>query len=66
MTNFREELFKLSSKSVCHTCINIDKKCALVWKNCGTDSKIGKAFISSCTKYNVPLDEKPQGENKAS
>lgn len=56
-TNNREELFKISSKSICHKCSNIDKKCSLVAKVCETDSKIGKGFVAKCTKFNKPFDE---------
>ncbi len=51
MTTNREELFKISSKSICHQCKKIDEKCAMKWKNCQTDAKVGKAYVSSCTDF---------------
>ena len=62
MENFREELFKLSKKAICHGCSNIENKCAMVQKVCDTDAKIGKGYVSRCTKLNKPIDsEKEKG-----
>ena len=49
------EIFKESEKSLCHDCFNINEKCARVSKVCGTDSKIGRAFIERCSKFNKPI-----------
>jgi len=57
MKTNRDEPFKISKKSICHGCINIDQKCNFVWKNCETDSKEGKAFVSKCTKFNKPMSK---------
>lgn len=50
------EVFKESKKSICHKCKNIKEICdKLTMKNCETDKKIGKAFVSSCSKFNKHL-----------
>jgi hypothetical protein len=29
----------------------------MVWKTCGTDSKIGKSYVQACTKHNKDFDK---------
>jgi hypothetical protein len=49
------ETFKISKKSICHSCFNINEKCSMVHKSCNTDSKIGKSFVAKCSKYNKDM-----------
>lgn len=49
------DLFKKSNKSICHNCRNINEKCSLVTKVCGTDSKIGYSFVQKCSKFNKDM-----------
>ena len=48
----KREIFKHSSKSICHQCIYLDDKCekkVLMW--CKTDRKIQKAYVFKCDRY---------------
>ena len=47
-----DKYFKTSKKSICHDCFNVNEKCSMVEKCCGTDSKIGQSFVQSCTMFN--------------
>lgn len=46
------EIFKISKQSICRTCEKFNEICNLVtFKICGTDRKIGKAYVASCASY---------------
>lgn len=47
-----DKYFKTSSKSICHECFNINEKCSMIEKSCGTDSKIGQSYVESCSLFN--------------
>lgn len=52
------EVFKISKKSVCNSCFNINHECSLLsGKSCGTDTKVGYAFIESCSWLNKKITE---------
>jgi len=51
------EVFKKSLKSICHNCININEICSSINKTCGTDSKMGLAYIEKCSKFNKDITE---------
>lgn len=53
------EIFKLSDKSICKQCTKLKDTCANKYnKWCGTDPKIGKAFVKKCTGYNLNQGKK--------
>lgn len=62
------EIFKESKKSICHNCKNVNEKCykRVTQITCGTDSKIGKAFVEKCTSFNKPLGLKNYNKNTVS
>lgn len=68
MTNYSQEKFKQSKKSICKTCCNINSKCNLVVSmKCETDSTIGLSFVNSCNMYNADMSKpKNYSDNKVS
>lgn len=55
--------FKVSKKSLCHKCTNIEKTCNLRASIvCGTDSDVGLAFVMKCAHFNKPMEDKEDGE----
>ena len=57
MTNYSQEPFKISLKSMCLRCSNINERCSFVSKTCETDSKIGKGYVSRCSMFNKDMNE---------
>jgi len=46
------EIFKISPKSLCHSCDYLDDKCNnKVMIYCETDSKTKTAFVKKCDRY---------------
>lgn len=46
------EIFKQSLESLCQSCEFINRVCAnKVFITCGTDTKIGLAFVERCDQY---------------
>lgn len=59
----RYEPYKESAKSLCHKCFNLKEDCFNAPKTCGTDTKIGKSFVSKCGSFNKDLAEKKTEPN---
>ena len=58
--------FKLSKKSICHKCINIDEVCDMrVSISCGTDSKVAASFVETCSSYNKTIGESAKESGKS-
>lgn len=52
------EIFKESKMSLCNKCNNINETCNMnVSMSCGTDSKIGKAFVEKCNTFNKSMGQ---------
>lgn len=46
------EPFKISKKSLCHKCIYLNDECVTkVMMQCGTDSKVRKAYTIKCDRF---------------
>lgn len=58
------ELFKVSKKSICHSCKNIDIMCGQFSKICGTDNKEKLACVNSCAMFNKDIADNITRSNK--
>lgn len=55
------EVFKISKKSICHECSNINEVCNMkVSMTCGTDGPAGLAFVQRCGSLNKVIQGRPE------
>ncbi len=56
------EKFKISKKSLCNKCFNVNEICNnTTHKMCETDRIIGYSFVKSCSSYNKEIKNENYG-----